>query len=40
MWGLGGLNECGVEELLKGSWNLVSRVIIKVTIFIVTHNPN
>ena len=27
------------EPLLKGSWDLVTRVIIKVTILIITYNP-
>ena len=26
--------------LLKGSWDLVTRVMIKVAILIVTYNPN
>ena len=28
-----------VEGLLKGSWDLVTRVINKVTILIITYNP-
>ena len=27
-------------QLLKGSWDLVTRVINKVTILIITYNPN
>ena len=26
--------------VLKGSWNLVTRVIIRVTLLITTYNPN
>ena len=29
-----------VQGLLEGSWNLVTRVINKVTILIITYNPN
>ena len=29
-----------VDILLRGSWGLVTRVIIKVTILITTYNPN
>ena len=28
------------SRLLEGSWDLVTRVIIKVTILIITYNPN
>ena len=28
-----------VVGLLRGSWDLVTRVIIKVTILIITYNP-
>ena len=34
------LAELSTGNLLKGSWDLVSRVIIKVSIFIFTYNPN
>ena len=27
------------KRLLRGSWDLVTRVIIKVTILIITYNP-
>ena len=27
-------------DVLKGSWDLVTRVIIRVTILITTYNPN
>ena len=29
-----------VQGLLKGSWGLVTRVINKVTILIISYNPN
>ena len=29
-----------VQRVLKGSWDLVTRVIIKVTLLITTYNPN
>ena len=29
----------GSKSLLRGSWDLVTRVIIKVTILIITYNP-
>ena len=29
-----------VVSLLKGSWDLVTRVIVRVTILITTYNPN
>ena len=29
----------GFRALLKGSWDLVTRVIIEVTILIITYNP-
>ena len=28
------------RDVLEGSWDLVTRVIIKVTILIITYNPN
>ena len=31
---------CGKDPVLRGSWDLVTRVIIKVTILITTYNPN
>ena len=31
---------CGSIWVLKGSWDLVSRVIIRVTLLITTYNPN
>ena len=30
----------GVKPILRGSWDLVTRVIIKVTTLICTYNPN
>ena len=30
---------CSIRNLLGGSWDLVARVIIKVTILIITYNP-
>ena len=35
IWCLGSLG-----TVLKGSWDLVSRVIIRVTLLITTYNPN
>ena len=32
--------QCNGTRLLKGSWDLVSRVIVKVTISTFTYNPN
>ena len=29
-----------MDTILKGSWDLVTRVITKVTILIITYNPN
>ena len=34
------LCDAGLRIQLKGSWDLVTRVIIKVTILIITYNPN
>ena len=34
-----GLGAKGFGRLLRGSWDLVTRVIIKVTILIITYNP-
>ena len=36
--GLAGLGP-EILNLLRGSWDLVTRVIIKVTILIITYNP-
>ena len=41
--GLQGSRACEIgafKVLLKGSWDLVNRVIIRVTILITTYNPN
>ena len=37
--GLGGIGQ-PLRMLLEGSWDLVTRVIIKVTSLIITYNPN
>ena len=37
---LGGLQGLLTIEVLGGSWDLVSRVINRVTVVIITYNPN
>ena len=39
-WGFRAGEKLAHPPLLKGSWDLVTRVITKVTILIITYNPN